>query len=562
MTERIRRLAIALVGLAVTATALGAQELAPDTTVDGEVRESIRDRIESGRESGAMRVAGDPLWLPAVATGFYEERGFAPAWSRHGVPLAAADSLLSLLRRAGEDGLRSADYHVNRAQALLEAGRRGPAPASDLADLDLLLTDGYSAYASHLVAGRLDPVTLATRTEDSPEGLDLAQRLEDALDGDSVRGSLLALVENSEPGYRRLRTALATYRSLAARGGWPALPEGAVLQRGSRGGAVALLRARLLATGDYAPPADQDPEADTNLVFDAGLEVAVRRFQSRFGLAETGAIGPRTRAALDVPPGRRARQIELNLERWRWLPRDLGRRFVVVNIAGFTAEAVEDGRTRLAMRAIVGTGYRQTPVFSDTITYVVFNPAWRVPRDIAREEIVPLVREDPGYLAREGLHVIDAEAREVDPATIDWSDLPSRLPWRFEQEPGPRNALGPVKLMFPNPYAVYLHGTPRPELFEQSVRAFSHGCIRLERPLELARYVLDGAAYGDGEWNDAHLRDVLDSGRQTTAPLRRPVPVYIEYWTAWAGPDGTVQFRDDIYERDRALDRALPPAEK
>jgi murein L,D-transpeptidase YcbB/YkuD len=546
---------------------LRAQVAPVDTTASEAsdvVREIIRQRIEDGREADAMRVAGDTLWLPPVAARFYEARGFEPAWSRDDTVSAIADSLLATLRRAGEDGLRPADYHVARAQELLEALRRSTTPEpSELADLDLLLTDGYAAFTSHLVAGRLDPVTLGPRTAESPEGLDLARRLERAVGSGGVRRSITALIDGSEPGYRRLRTALARYRSLAARGGWPRLPpsgEGQVLGRGSRDPAVAVLRHLLEETGDYAPPADEDVDAAERgaLIFDAGLEVAVRRFQARHGLPETGAVGPRTRAALQIPPALRARQIELNLERWRWLPEALGRRFVLVNIAGFTVDVVDDDRTVLSMPAIVGTAYRQTPVFSDTITYVVFNPSWRVPRDIAREEIVPAVREDPGYLAREGLRLIGPDGHDIDPTTIDWNALPARLPWRFEQEPGPRNALGPVKLMFPNPYDVYLHGTPQPELFKQAVRAFSHGCIRLERPLELARYVLEG----DAEWTDDRIAEVLREGREVTAPLRYPMPVYVEYWTAWGEPDGTVQFRDDIYERDRVLDRALPPAEK
>ena len=537
-----KRNAVAIASLAVVAAfaplataPLFAQ--APARTLSTEVREGIRKRVESGRGAEQMIVAGDTLWLPVITTRFYEPRDFQPAWTVDGTARAAADSLLAMLKRVGEDGLLPKDYHVVRLQALLEAVRGEDVPSpDDLAELDLLLTDGYAAYASHLVAGRLDPVTLTSRADPDPEGLDLAGRLERALAADDVQRDLVALLDGSDPGYRRLRTSLTRYRSLARDwGGWVEL------------------RRLLAATGDYSPPTDEVAGLDDEPVFDAALELAVRRFQARHGLPETGAIGPRTRAALAVTPGQRARQIELNLERWRWLPRELGRRFVLVNIAGFMAEAVEGGQTKLSMRAIVGTQYRQTPVLSDTITYVVFNPSWRVPRDIVRRELLPLIREDPEYLSRENLHVIGAEGREIDPASIDWDAVvPSRIPWRLEQEPGPRNALGPVKLMFPNPYEVYLHGTPERELFQHSVRAFSHGCIRLERPLELARYLLDS-----GDWNEERIGNVLASGRETTAPVADPVPIYIEYWTAWAEPDGTVHFRDDIYERDRALDRAF-----
>jgi len=548
-----------LLGLTVMWAPLAAQEPGP------EVREVLRDRLEAWRAAeaaGLLEASGDLMWQPQAAFRFYEQRGFWPAWSRDGTLLPVADSLLSALRRAGEDGLRSADYHVDRAQAMLETLRAGsPPPPGELADLDLLLTDAYLAYASHLLAGRLEPVTLAPQFVEAPEGIDLPERLADALASDDVRWSLSELVGDSEAGYRLLRTALAQYRALAARGDWPSIPEGAVLEVGAEGIAVMLLRRRLAATGDYPPPADEDDDRAGDPVVDskafefaAGLEVALRRFQRRHGLLETGAVDPMTRAALNVSPGRRARQIEVNLERWRWLPHQLGGRYVLVNIADFQGEVVERGRRMLQMRAIVGSAYKQTPVFSDSITYLVFNPSWRVPRDITRDEMIPLIRHDPGYLEREKLRIIGPDGERIDPVTIDWAVLnPSRLPWRLEQAPGPRNVLGRVKFMFPNPYDVYLHGTPQPELFQHAIRAFSHGCIRLERPLDLARYLL-GTTAG---WNQARIDEVLASGRETTVTLVVPVPVYLEYWTAWVEPDGTVQFRDDIYQRDHAVEQAL-----
>jgi murein L,D-transpeptidase YcbB/YkuD len=262
---------------------------------------------------------------------------------------------------------------------------------------------------------------------------------------------------------------------------------------------------------------------------------------------------------LNVPAEARAWQIAANLERWRWLPRSLGRRYILVNIANFTLDVIEDDHPVLSMRIIVGKPYQHTPVFSALMTNLVLNPSWYVPPSIAREEILPLLRRDPTYLAKQHMRVYQgqgAEWQELNPRTINWSQVSAtHFPYRLRQVPGPKNPLGRIKFTFPNQFSIYLHDTSSPELFAQTVRTFSHGCIRIEKPIELAEYVLQGNV----RWSRDGIQAVIASGVEQTVTLPQPLPIYLLYWTAWVDADGVVHFRPDIYDRDAPLEKALSP---
>ncbi|MGH7539366.1 MAG: L,D-transpeptidase family protein, partial [Gemmatimonadota bacterium] len=284
---------------------------------------------------------------------------------------------------------------------------------------------------------------------------------------------------------------------------------------------------------------------------------AVLRFQGRHGLDADGVVGGSTIAALNVPAEDRASQIEVNLERWRWLPADLGSRHIEVNIAGFGVEVVDRGRPVLRLRAIVGRHYTQTPSFSATLRYLVFAPFWHVPWSIAVREEFPRFQRDPGLLAAERFMLIDRETNEpVDPTTVEWAaSTPAQLAarYRLRQSPGSRNALGRVKFMFPNPFDVYLHDTPGRELFARTTRAFSHGCIRVERPLDLAAFLLESQG-----WTRERILGAAEGTEETTVVLDRPLPVHVLYWTAWIDPaEGTLHFREDVYGRDERVLQAL-----
>jgi murein L,D-transpeptidase YcbB/YkuD len=284
---------------------------------------------------------------------------------------------------------------------------------------------------------------------------------------------------------------------------------------------------------------------------------ALARFQARHGLEPSGRLDRPTLEALNEPVEERLAQIEINMERWRWLPHDPGTRYVLVRIADFELDLVEEGKSALAMRVIVGKPYWRTPVFSALMTHLVLNPYWYIPQSIAAEEILPLLRRDPSYLGQRRISVAEGEGvavRPIEPDSIDWNRVQAEdFPYYLAQAPGPDNPLGRVKFMFPNAFNVYLHDTPNRALFAQEVRAFSHGCIRLEKSLELAVQVLRR----EGGWSLERLEQEVEKGINRQIVLEHPLPVYLLYWTAWVDAAGQVQFREDLYEDDQRLKEAL-----
>jgi len=522
------------------------------------VAERIRTRIEAAGVVAELRAGDEPVYASSVLPSFYVRRLYRPAWSDGRGPTRLADDLVAALHRADLEGLRSEDYHLAGIERVLASVRaddkHGPALDPDRwAELDLLLTDAFLVYGAHLLGGRVNPETLNPQWVANGRTADIAVVLEAGLASRDIAGAIETLVP-SQYGYRRLREALAKDREVAAAGGWRAIPD-ATLQLGDSGGPVVALRERLRLEGDLGGGEAPAPEQNVR-VFDAAVDQAVRMFQQRHGLAADGVVDGATRAELNVPVQRRVEQLELNLERWRWLPRDLGRRHIIVNIAAYELEVVE-GDLVLSMRVVVGRPFSRTPVLSDTMRYLVLNPYWHVPRDIATEELVPKARRSASYLAQNKMRVFPASggAREVDPTTVDWSAT-ARFPYLLRQDPGPRNALGRIKFMFLNKYHVYLHDTPAGALFAEAQRDFSHGCIRIQRPIDLAVYLLQ-----DPLWDRDAVLLALDDAVDRSVPLPEPIPIHLLYWTAWASGDGTIQFRRDIHDRDAPLLKALraPP---
>jgi L,D-transpeptidase YcbB len=538
------------------ATRADAQNVAP---ID-EMAALIRDRIEgsSAREDASFMVGGERLHAATELPRFYRGRGFTPAWVDELGPRPLADSALWAVEGAVLEGLESSHYHLARIRdvyadvrrARLASGRVDPAR---LAELDLLLTDAFLLYASHLAAGRVDPTTIHPAWTASVRSVDLVAELDMALATGRVGGVLEGLLP-AHPAYARLRDVLADYRRVAGRGGWPELP-GRTLEPGMRDPAVALLRQRLRLSGDLAPARPDSYEQ----FYDAEVEAAVRRFQERHGMEANGVVGLPTSGLMNVPVEDRIRQIELSMERWRWLPRDLGDRHILVNIAGMDMDVMQGDSSIFHSRVLVGQRYRKTPVFSDRMTYLVINPTWTIPPGILEEDKLPLIREDPDYLARNNIQVLASDGRVVDPSAIDFTAMTGRTALRFRMDPGPENPLGMVKFMFPNPHHIYLHDTPDHEDFDRPGGAISSGCIRVERALDLAEYLLADLP----GWDRPRLDGMLGRPGERTIPLRQPLPIHILYWTAWVDPDGAAHFRPDIYERDEALAEALlrpPPA--
>ncbi len=498
--------------------------------------EPVADAVQATLAARAS-VAGATLFTRDVLRTFYAGRGYAPLWSTQQV-----DAVRGAIAAAQTHGLRAADYHL----AAIDALRADRTPAGQ-ATLDLLLTDGLLLLGSHVRAGKVEAGGLTPRWQLLLADADLPGRLQQAAAPDAFLNELAS----SLAGYPRLQQALARYQAIAAAGDWPALPDGPTLRVGDRAEAVLALRARLAREA-----MDGAPDDTAGTLFDASLEAAVGRFQARHGLDVDGAVGSQTRLALNTPVNARIDQLVANLERRRWLGAAPGRRQVRVNVAAFTLEAVDGDAVPLRMRVVVGRPYRPSPEFSDRIRYLVLNPYWEVPPSLAAKDKLPLIRRDPGYLAREHMRVLQGwgeRPRQIDPASVDWWRVATPLPYRLRQDPGPWNALGRIKFMFPNVHDVYLHDTPARELFAHAQRGFSSGCIRLQDPLGLADWLL---ADQPG-WSPEALRAAIDSGDTRTVNLREPVPVYLLYWTAWVGSDGAVQFRRDIYGRDAPLAAAL-----
>jgi murein L,D-transpeptidase YcbB/YkuD len=346
--------------------------------------------------------------------------------------------------------------------------------------------------------------------------------------------------------------ALAGYRQILRQGGWPQVPGRSRLQRGDRGARVAVLRRRLRITGDLRGSAGRKP------VYNRAVARAVARFQARHGIPSDGIVGPATLAALNVPVRVRIRQIQLNLERYRWLPSEFGPRYIFVNIPDYKLYAYDVGKPVLTMRVVVGDEYENaTPVFADLMTFVVFRPYWHVPQRILVREILPRVRKKRSYLVRNHFEVVDAkrESLVLNPRRINWSRVDIRKVRVRQRAGSPTNPLGLVKFMFPNQFAVYMHDTPTRKLFHRAKRTLSHGCVWVEKPVELAEYVLAG----QDDWDEKNIREAMQTAYSAskgasvdgpTVTLERPVPVYIVYFTAFVR-DGILNFRRDPYGKDR-----------
>jgi L,D-transpeptidase YcbB len=486
--------------------------------------------------SPGARVAGDRLANPAYVRAIYTANGNRALWS----DAARFASLQKAIAASFDEGLTPADYHAT-ALARLPAG----------VEREFLATDALMLLASHLRFGKVDArgfdpewnygATRRAMTTPNPAVVAKLLQIETA---PNVTATLATLAP-SQPLYSALRTQLARYRAIAAKGGWAPVGAGPKLAQGDRAPRVGLLAKRLAATGDLtAPRADAD-------AFDAPLKAAVAGFQTRNGLTPDGTVGPGTLAALDVPVSTRIDQMRITLDRARVVMADLPDRFVVVNVAAFEVYLQDDNKTVWRARAMVGKPYRKTPVFRSDIDHLVFNPTWTVPPTILRQDIAPAARRDPNSVTRKGLQVIDRNGKVVSPRSVNWS---GSIPYTLRQPGGPKNALGRVKFMFPNAYAVYLHDTPSKGLFANDARALSSGCVRVERPFELAERLL---APQDPSWTAAKIDATVESLQTVTARLARPVPVLLSYWTAWVGSDGAVNFRKDVYSRDPQWLKAL-----
>lgn len=506
----------------------------------------IRSTVQAASRPSYVASDADAGRMWKLTRQFYEERQFAPAWIEDATPKSEMRDFIKALWSADHEGLDPQLYNVALIdQKAREASKgfltkKGFEP-KDAGAFDVWLTYLYLKYASDLADGLSDLAHADPKWQITPEKFDPRAALDTALANDRVAESLEQLSPDNAQ-YRNLRNVMAEYRKQAAAGGWPKVPAlKTKLKPGQEHAHVAAIAKRLAATGDYkgsVPTEGRPAEYREELV------EAVKQFQRRHGLADDGVITPAVVAEMNVPIEQRIERIRLNLERWRWLPRNLGERYILVNIPEARLEVWDHGDVPITMRTIVGKQDTPTPIFNDLMTHVVFSPYWNVPPNIAEGETLPAVLKDPDFLNRQNMEIVDASGQPVDPNSIDLSD-PTK--YRFRQRPGGENSLGLVKFMFPNQFDVYLHDTPADSLFARASRSFSHGCVRLEQPLALARYVL----HDQPEWTEERIDAAMHSGEEQHVKLKNPIPVYLGYWTARVSADGIVQFRKDLYGIDQ-----------
>lgn len=495
----------------------------------------LSTRLEQLAAGKVQGTGGEPVAASRFLPKLYTALGGQLGWTRKENVAALAEAVT----RSWEDGLVAKDFHAEFVKA------EAAAPTSGI-DRDIVLSDALVRLLYQLYFGKVDPNGIDPNWNFTKPVLqeDPAKAIADAL----LSGDVAGLIERARlkhPLYIELKALLQQYTNFDVTGGWGTVPSGATLKPGQSDPRISALRKRLARSGEYEGVGDGD-------LLDPQLVSALKTFQMLHGIEPDGVLGADTVAALNVTPAERVDQIRINLERGRWLLRSLGPNMVVVNVAGQYLHLFLDADKAWSTRVIVGKTYTKTPIFTETMKTIVFNPDWTVPRSIVKNEIFAKASNDPGYLAANNYYLTDGSGRPV--GSVDWASYTAAtFPYVVVQRPGPRNALGLVKFLFPNKYSVYLHDTPSRQLFDKAGRNFSHGCIRVENPLKLAELIM---ARQKG-WNSDKVSAVVSSGKMQSVALAEPLPVLVLYWTVDPSPKEGTAFYKDVYGRDARLLKAL-----
>jgi len=528
-----------------------AMTMAAATPVLGETSGRFEERtlgaaLEQAFEGGLASVSVPDVRLDVdMLRDLYASRNFTPVWTAQADFETDLESLMAVLGNAEAEGLRPFDYFGHELAGLMQdetlAGRVA---------LDLLLSQAVSRFASDVHRGRFEPRQLSRDFDFDRRPMNLTATVLDVAQAGDPGARLLDYAPTHD-GYDEARDILAELRGVAAEGGWPTVTNHGTVRPGETSPLIPELRERLLATGELAS-ADLPADADPNF-FDDTLVAAVELYQENHGLAVDGVIGPQTYASLNVTVEQRIDQVIATMERWRWMPADLGGRYVLVNIPDYELELHDNGGLVRRMDVIVGRADRQTPLFSSALTYLEFNPTWTVPTSIAVNDFLPRLLEDPTYLQQQNIRLYSdwSPGRvEIPSQFVDWHSVGSGIrSFMLRQDPGPGNSLGRVKFMMANNFSVYLHDTPARSLFYRATRSFSSGCVRVEDPMWLADYLLADTA----NWSAARREGILASGQTTRVNLATPMPLHLAYITAWRDDTGVMQLREDIYGLDRMI---------
>ncbi len=507
-----------------------------------EAADQIRNVLEDRMPGQRYVIENRSLFSSVLLPRFYTGRAFTPYWFAHPDSLDKVHSMIAFIDSTKYHGLHSEDYHLEKLNELFNYIRTDSSARFNpilLARLDLLLTDAWFMVASHLYNGKVDPEELTSQwgiQRNKPE-LMLDKWL--AHFGGTNIGQLMQQFFPPYPGYQSMVAEAVKISRMQDSPQVKISGRQGAIKPGEQSEILPLLRSRLEIWGVYEPDS-----LATSDIYDENTVNAVKKLQKKFGYQPDGVIGKLTLSAINMTLSERLMRLYVNMERLRWLPDTLEKRYVLVNIADFTLQLMEGNDTLLQMKTIVGKDYRETPVFNSRITYLVFSPTWTVPPGIQKADVIPATAKNVNYLKEKNMIVLNARGQQVDPASINWKRDGMR--YTIRQVPGPQNALGRVKFMFPNKYNVYLHDTPSRELFSRDERTLSSGCIRVEKPFELARLLLEDMP----DWTDDRIRQAMNSGSPRTVVLKSQPGVYLFYLTSWADSAGNVYYRNDIYNRD------------
>ena len=546
----------------------------------GELKGSVRDFIGPSPSVSHYEIDGENLYSRNVLPMFYLNRMFTPAWIKRDTPFwinreapawtkektpvwlyqdvpaweprnvvgKNGYELLDYVRQADQHGLHPTEFHLTLIENYIgKMVSWKPMEPEELRNLELLLTDAFMLLGSQLYFGKVDPAKEGGdwKMELKDPELRLDLKLEEALASGNLAGSLDQLAPRYQ-AYRLMKKQLAFFLGLNEQS-WPVISAESTLRPGDSNPMVPKIRERLMKL--------RYPLSDSvSTTYDDELEKQLMVFQNDWGLNSDSLIGKGTLEVLNSRPGKLINKLKVNMERFRWLPLQVTPKYIIVNIANYTLDLIEGTDTLISMRVVVGKDYGKTPVFNERMTYLVFSPTWTVPPTILRNEVIPALLKGPGYLKRKHMKILKMDGSEIAYSKINWSKISqNRFPYMVRQDPGPLNSLGRVKFMFPNTYNVYIHDTPSKGSFAVNDRALSSGCIRAEKPYDLAALLLDDMP----EWSPDEILTAMAQTREQKVVLKTPVDVVLVYLTAWTDGNSRVQFRKDVYNRDGNVLKAL-----
>ena len=521
------------------------EDIFTDFSVDS-IKVYVKAFLDSIDENQLYQINGEFIFSKNVLPEMYKKGGFNLNWHNDKNRFDA----LECLNRSWTDGLNPNDYHLEKIQSLREEILNNKVlDYSEIAQFDILLTDGLLLYSYQLIKGKINPNTLDVNWNFSSRGI--PQNPTKLYLGAIEKNTITETVYNFRPQYApypQFRNQLIRYQMIKDNEGWEKVNEGKVIKPNEFSNELSSIRKRLFVTGDI-----EFEEGFMDSLYDEDMVTAIKKYQNRHGLNPDGVIGKNTIEALNIPIDQKIDLIKINMERARWILNDLGDDMVLVNIANFKAFYIRDSVRVHETKVMTGSYFHQTPIFKSKMKYLVFNPTWTVPYSIASKELLPKIKKDPNYLSTRNISLLTRSGKAIPQSSVDWSKVSqSNFPYTLRQEPGPGNALGQVKFIFPNKYSVYLHDTPSKYLFVKEERAFSHGCIRVQNPLDLAEILLN-----DEKWNKEKIQEILNLKKEKIVNLKKPLDVLLLYWTCGFMENKDVFFIKDVYNRDQKILKGL-----